>query len=271
MLDEQTEHISPLGMLTPEGSVYRLNFQHNNVNVLSMGNKLEITQETTQTTLPTGYVVLSARLPMEALVHIKHLLVSFPGTPGNIALLTGLRAQSQYLYDQTLLLKGGNDADTTRCVAQNVVNLIEGKHGAQAHPLEPICTTKHVMQVDDGYGLLGNNNNGYVANTAMHASLAATQPDTTDTIRVYAQRVIDATDDINIWLKAANQDALSLLVNPNDASKIQDMSLHSERAFNGVDLDHDRHVDSVKGEAGVTNAYLDGQTMANLTLLPTSN
>ncbi len=268
MVDEETEHVTLLGVLKQEGSVYRLKFQQNNTNLLSVGNGLEITQETAQTTLPTGHIILSAHLPTEALVHIKHLLLSFPATPGNMALLVGLRGQAQQLYNQIHLLKNVKDENIIRCIAQSVVNLIEGSHSVRAHPLDPICATKHIMQVDDGYGLLGNNNNGYVAATAMHASLAATQPDTTDTIRTHAQQVINATDNLRVWLDAIDQDAQSLERNPINAGGIQEMSELSGQVLNGIDLNHDGRIDSIKGEAGVNNAYLDGQAMADLTLLP---
>ena len=270
MIDEETEHISSLGTLTQRGSAFVVNFQHDNVNALSMGNRLEITQENVQTTLPTGHVVLSAHFPALALVHIKHLLLSFPGTPGNIGLLVGLRGQVQQLYNQTQLLKGGGDEARVSCVAQSVVNLIEGSHGAQVQPLDPICAAKNIISGDDGYGLLGSNNNGYVSAAAMHASLAATQPDTTNTVRVHAQQVINATDNLNAWLKAIDQDAQSLLINPGDTNRVQHMIELADRALNGIDLDHDGRVGSVKGEAGANSAYLAGQAMADLTLLPSA-
>ena len=268
IIDEETEHISSLGTVTQKGSASTVNFQRGNLNVLSMGNKLEITQENAQTTLPTGHVMLSASFPALALVHIKHLLVSFPGTPGNIGLLVGLRGQVQQLHNQTQLLKAGGDNESVACVAQNVVNLIEGRNGDQAQPLDPICATKNIMAVDDGYGLLGNKNNGYVPAAAMHASLAATQPDTTDTIRFHARQVIDATDNLTTWLKAIDQDAQSLLANPGDTNKLQDMLQLSEQSLNGIDLNHNGRVDPVKGEAGANSAYAAGQAMATLTLLP---
>ncbi len=268
MIDEETEHISPLGTMTSKGPTFLVNFQHHNLNVLSMGNMLEITQEDARTTLPTGHVILNGRFPALALVHIKHLLLSFPGTPGNIGLLVGLRGQVQQLYNQTQLLKSGGDNDSVSCVAQNVVNLIEGSRGDQAQPLDPICATKNITAVDDGYGLLGSKNNGYVPAAAMHASLAATQPDTTDTIRTHAQQVIDATDNLAVWLKAIDQDAQSLVANPGDTNRMQDMIQLSERTLNGIDLNHNGHIDPIKGEAGVSSAYLSGQAMASLTLLP---
>ncbi len=268
MIDEETEHISPLGILVQKGPAFVGNFQHDSVNVLSMGNRLEITQESAQTTLPTGRVILSAHFPALALVHIKHLLLSFPGTPGNVGLLVGMRGQVQQLYNQTQLLKNGGNEERVSCVAQSVINVIEGSRSEQSRTLEPaICAKEHVMGVDDGYGLLGNKNNGYVPAAAMHASLAATQPDTTDTIRMHAQQVIDATDNLTVWLKAIDQDAQSLLANPDDTNRAHDMLILSERALNGIDPNHNGHVDPVKGEAGANSAYLAGQAMAGLTLL----
>jgi len=270
MVNEETEHASLLGTLKQEDASYSLNFQHSGASVLSMGNKLEITQEGAQTTLPTGPVMLSGRLPMESLVHIKHLLISFPDAPGKIGLLVGLRGQAQQLYDQTHQLNGVKDQYKTRCIAQSIINLIEGNHSTRVHPLNPVCATKHVASVDDGYGLLGNDNNGYIANVAMHASLAATQPDTTETIRASAQRVIDASDNFKGWLSTIDQDAQTLQDNPTGTDRAQDMIGLSERIINGIDLDHNGHIESIKGEAGMNNAYQDGQAMAKITLLPSA-
>ena len=80
--------------------------------------------------------------------------------------------------------------------------------------------------------------------------------------------MIDATDNLTVWLKAIDQDAQSLLTNPNDTNRAHDMLMLSERALNGIDLNHNGHVDPVKGEAGANSAYLAGQAMAGLTLLP---
>ncbi|GAC1358396.1 MAG: hypothetical protein NVS2B12_16550 [Ktedonobacteraceae bacterium] len=268
MINEETERIAPLGILTRENAMFKLDFQNDRASILTMGNKLEITQESAQTSLPTGHVLLSARLPMMALMHIKHLLVSFSSAPNAIGLLVGLRGQTQQLYNQTHLLKNASDEVRIRCVAQSVVNLVEGRRSIQAQPLEPACVNKHITEVSDGYGLLGNDNNGYVAGIAMHASLAATQPDTTDTIRMHAQQVIGASDNLKAWFKALDQDAHSLLVNPAATDRIQDMTALSTQALNGVDANHDGHIDFAKDEAGANSAYQAGQDMANLTLLP---
>nr|MBA2680319.1 hypothetical protein [Ktedonobacteraceae bacterium] len=95
-------------------------------------------------------------------------------------------------------------------------------------------------------------------------------PDTNDTVRKHAQQVIDATDNLTVWLKAIDQDAQSLLANPENTDRARDMLMLSERALNGIDLDHNGHVDLVKGEAGANSAYLAGQAMADLTLLPSA-
>ncbi len=264
LLNEQKEHILALGMLSAQpprqaGQTFAMSFMDQGTNLLGAGNKVEITQETINTTLPTGKVLLVAQFPPLAFIHIKHLLVAFPTTPGNIGLLVGLREQSQQLLAQAQALQNTTQQTKIQCMAQNIINLIEGKNGEQTQPLAKVCTTLQVMAVGDGFGLLGPNDNGYIANVATHASLAATQPDTTAVIRKYAQQVILATNTIKVWLATLDQEARRLLANPANTTNIPDILTLSTEVLKGS---------KDKTAAGVLQAYADGQSMATLTLAP---
>ena len=64
------------------------------------------------------------------------------------------------------------------------------------------------------------------------------------------------------------QDALQLLKNPGDQTKMQEIVTLADDAYHGVDVNGDGQIDPVAGEAGALTAYLQGQLMATLSLVP---
>jgi hypothetical protein len=265
----ETESALPLGHLTAQsGQTFTLTFSGNR-NLLGQGNKIIVTQEQGNVSLPTGTVVLSGTFPPQAFVHIKHLLFSFFDTPRQIGLLVGLLSQSQQLDAQALLLKNAATTHNTfavECAAQSINNIIEGVHGPHFQPLPAACANLvNITDTSDGYGL-----NTYVANARQHASLAATQTDSTANIKQHAQHVIIATDDIKGWLATIDRDVEGLLANRGNGGNIQEIVSLSDRVLHGIDLDNDEQVDPVPGEAGAVTAYNHGQFMAILPLTPAS-
>lgn len=254
LLNEQTEQTFSLGILDKQTvqkqTRYILNLTSQGTNLLGQGNKVEITQESGKATLPTGRVLLVATFPAMAFVHIKHLLVSFPSTPNNVGLLPGLRTQVRQLQEQASLLRTGSP-ETAQCVAQDIINQVEGQHGTHYHSLPDTCPSSNGQGVSDGFGLLGQAGGGYVTSAAAHASLAATQPDTTDTIRTYARQLVTATDNLKGGLTSLEQDALTLLATPADTASRQNAIELTDHIFTATNM-----------------AYQAGQRMATLTLEP---
>ena len=108
--------------------------------------------------------------------------------------------------------------------------------------------------------------NSYIANGKAHASLAATQSDSTTLIRTHAEHVGICLDNMQGWVTTIDQDALALLNNPDNTAQVSEIVTVSNHALNGVDLDNDGTVDPVKGEGGAITAYSHAQLMAQLTL-----
>lgn len=267
LVDVPTEKTLALGKLNKDGDGYSVTFTSPGFNLLAAGNKLEITQEQQAGSVPTGNVVLSATFPDQAYVHIRHLLTHFNNTPGRVGLLVGLRDQSRALNGQALLLKSNaNNPQATQCIAQSIVDIIEGSKGQRYKQPGAGCNALNLVEKGDGYGLLGNG--GYIANTAAHASLAATQSDSTAIIKTHAGHVKIAMDDLNKWVPTIENDALRLMNNPNDRGKVQEIVTLAEQSLNGVDLNNDESIDPVPGEAGAITAYSHGQLMTELTLKP---
>lgn len=286
LINDQTEQITALGELAATdrtGQSYALNYPQaggsgaSAANLLGLGDKIEVTLEQSDAAAPVGRVVLVGVFPPQAFVHIRHLLVSFPTTPGQIGLLVGVLGQTQELDAQATALQNAVAAgktDTVQCIAQSMLDIIEGAKGAHYRPLGASCVAQNITLVGDGFGLLGSaprgQISGYLDEATDHASLAATQPDATDGIRLHASHVEIAMTNIKGWVMQADQDALQLLAAPTDASALSGLVQVCDYAYHGRNTSTDQTIDPVPGEAGAQTAYEHGQFMATLTLVPGS-
>ena len=271
LVNTESEQTITLGTLALKSGSYTLKFADGSTNLLGAGDKLEVTLENGTATIPTGRILLSATFPPHAFVHIKHLLFSFPNTPGKIGLVVGAVGQAQELSSAAQLLQSiapSNNGWAIQCAAQSIVDIAEGAQGPHYQPLGSQCASQNITQVGDGYGLLGSN--GYIANGEAHASLAATQSDSTDSIRVHARHVGICLENMKGWITTVEQDALALLNNPANTTKVPEVVTLSNHTLNGVDADGDGSIDPVLGEGGAATAYYHAQLMAALVLAPGS-
>jgi hypothetical protein len=269
IIDENEVHIHSLGTLVKMGTIYALTFVDNSTTVLSLGNKIQVTSETADTSLPTGRVVLSAQIPAGVMTHVDALLVRYPTTPHQVALLQGLRSQAQLIYKESQQLSTTHNPSATRCIAQNILTILAGQRPMHDVVSAQTCSSLHISQVALDLGLLGSSNNGYVDIVGVRASLASSRPDANNNLRQYAQHIVIASENLQQWFTTLNQAAKSLLQNPTQTTTIQTITQLSADALNGVDSNNDGKISPTPGEAGVTQAYLYGQSMATLTLTAT--
>jgi hypothetical protein len=267
LVNEQQEQTTPLGKLTPQRQEFALTYTDQMQNLLGLGDTILVTQEQDNATLPTGKDLFTARFPPMAFIHIKHILLAFPTTPGQTGLLLGLLQQARQAEAQAILLNGfassRNPAAVT-CAAQSLLNIIEGQHGQHYQHLPAQCSGLNVTISGDGFGLLGAG--GYISLAAQHASLASQAADATSNIKSHARLVETCLNNVSGWITTVDNDALSLLSNPNDLTKIQEITALSDHAINGVDLNNNGHIDPVTGEGGIQTAIQQAQLMAQLTL-----
>lgn len=271
LFDEQGEHIHLMGALNARGNNFVLNFaQPDRGNLFGEGNEVIVTQETANVLSPTNKPLLIARFPPLAFIHIKHLLYQFDGAPQGTALLVGLQEQASLVNEQAQTLQqvsGENNTMAVHCVAQNLLNLLEGDQGPNFQQLPAECQQNDLTQPGDGFGLLGQNS-GYIEMAAAHASLAATAPDATPTIKMHATKVENALSNIKGWLTTVDNDALVVLNHPDDGASIQEIVTKASNAFNGMNTKNNNLADPAPGDAGVATALLQGRLMASLVLQP---
>jgi len=241
-----------------------------NSNLLVAGNRLEITLEQTASRLPEGKVVLTGSFPPKAFEHIQHLLVSYPETPRKIGLLVGVLDQTRLLNIQANVLQSlspGQDTVAIGCVAQSIIDIIEGTQGSHYRPLAAICASKNVTVTGDGYGLLGK---GYLLGATEHATFAISQPDATNAMHLHGGLMATALSNIKGWATTIDQDAFNLRKSPSDLARIQEIAMLADAAYHGVDANGNGQIDPVVGEAGALTAYLQGQAMPTISLAPSS-
>lgn len=288
LLNSHTEQVIPLGTLveTADGKNYSLSYSGaigangTATNLLGLGDTVEITVETASTRAPAGRVVLAGSFPPRAFVHIGHLLVAYPDTPGHIGILTGTLRQTALMDAQSQALakaSSAGDQASVRCYAQNVVNIVEGRTGSDYRTLPADCAALKIAPAGDGYGLLSAQSAqsaqsvpGYLDAAVLHASLAATQPDATPALQQHAQRLEVAVGDALGWVRGVQAAALALLVSSGDQARARQLQTLADQAYHGTDINGDGRIDPVRGEAGVATAYIEGQIMATITLRPRS-
>lgn len=272
----QTPKYKPLGALSLKDNTWTLRYSgdgkpgHPGTNLISMGDDVEITLEQSIGAAPSQNVVLAASYPTQAFSHLKRLIVTSPDTPGQQAYLTALLQQAILLQQQGQVLLDNMQRglfDSTNCAAQNVVDLIEGKSGADYRPLPALCSSqgRNITQVDDGFGL-----NGYLNAVINEAKQTKTSPDAVhvEHIQMHADHVIISATNIQEWLATVKQDALDILSGHHNADQGQEVAHLTDVALNGQDLDNDESVDPVPGEAGAKLGYQHGQLLALLQLVP---
>ena len=261
LIDSSSSSFVGLGTLKLANGSYTLKYTQTGTNLLGVGNKVEVTLEQGKALHPAKQVLLSDTFPSGAFVYVRHLLVSYSSTPGQKGLLVGLFEQAHTLLNASQLLRTAQNADETRCIAQDILNILEGQHGADYRALS--CNINSSATGND-FGLLGSN--GYIALSQSQVSLAASQPDATASMRAHEKHVSIALQDMQNWLPTIQQDALSLLSNPAGSARIAEIVKLADYDFHGVDLNHDGSIDYVPGEAGATIAYVHCQYMVAMEL-----
>jgi hypothetical protein len=247
---------------------------HDGQNLLAQYDSLEITAEPNPdpNPLPNGPAVFSNTLPAQALVHVRHLLVAFPGAPNQTALARGLLDQVTILnqYAQTIsAAQQAGDLARMRRDAEGVVNLIEGREGAnyKDHDGDGVVTDP-----GDGFGLLLNGKNlGYIEGTLEHARLAMQQPDATPNILLHGGHVITSTQNLADWAVQIRDRSLRIATAPSVQAASEDapqVATLADRLLNGQDLNGNEIIDPLPGEAGAKTAYQHAEYMADIQVRP---
>jgi len=267
LINQDTEAVMALGNLKMHNQTRSLVYSGESSNLLAPADKLEITQEQGSVVAPAGKVILTGTFPIKPFAHVVHLLVDYPETPGKIGLLVGVLEQIHLLDIQSAVLQSvaaNQNSVAMSCVAQSMLDIIEGKHGSHYKPLDEACALQNVTTTGDGFGLQGKD--GYVTGSTEHAGFAISQPDATSAMHVHTALMDVSLANIARWLTTIDQDAFLLRTHPTDVSKVEEIMRLADDAYHGVDVNGDGQIDPASGEAGAITAFQQGQLIATLSL-----
>lgn len=266
----------PLGPLRFSGGVANLLYiSPTQDNLLGRYDRVYITDvpESLATTSVTN-VVLAGKLPEQALGPIRQILFTSDVTPSRLGFALGLRQESDEVFRHAQFLRDAFDAGDfylQRVHAEHVVNIIEGVQGEHFGDLRG---DGKIQNPGDGYGLLSNGDQlGYIQGMIDQAQQALESPDATDQIKLHAQHVQIAGDNVRVRLTDVRDRALRINAAGGIADTQQDtLSLVAlaQQAIQGVDLNLDEQVSPIPGEGGTLTAYQHAQLMARIDLAPST-
>jgi hypothetical protein len=255
-------------------------------NFLGSFNQVLITleQDDVPVTEPTGEVVYSSILPPQALVHIRHVLVSYGDLPEQGPLMqdfwwyygfyvnrsiNGDEFDDDYKLGIVQAFETGDEA-TLRKRTEEVINSIVGDQSDQFQDYDNDGTIDHPT---DGYGSLPNGDRlGYIQETTLHAKYAADAPDSTPNMRLYAENVQICLNNVSGWTNQLLEVALRLQESPFGPEMepiISEISALGEILLRGEDANENGQFgEAIEGECGANDAYDYAYYMADMLIYP---
>ena len=206
---------------------------------------------------PAGPPAWSYTVPTGGMAHIRHLLSGWP-VDSDTGILTDLKDQIQVAIDHANLAIRSATLSDLRLHAHHVINVIEGEGGDN-------YDAASFGDPGDGMGVFA-----HARDAIVHANLAIGAAPTdaivvghAELLKIDAQNVLDFAgqaidEDVSRVLPQADLDVAILLM-----ATVRGLL---ETALNGVDADGSGVIDSVAGEGGADQAYVEAQLMATFTL-----
>ncbi|MFN8381170.1 MAG: serine/threonine-protein kinase [Anaerolineales bacterium] len=272
---ESGRNIGSIAIKNGEG---KISYNHpDQGNVLALFDQLEVTIEADSNPhpdKPTGEVVASSVFPPQALVHVRHLLVSFDEAPNKEALIQGLWYSADEVDNSVIALKQAFDSNNEQLVrlkTEEIINQLVGSANTAQH--RDWNADGKIDDPGDGYGLLANgpdNQNGYIPNAINHAKYAAEAVDATDNIQTNSEKVIASTENMRVWSEQLLEKALQLQKMPfgKDMEPIVlEMRALSDQVLFGLDANSNELIEPIPGEGGGDSAYEFAYYMADMPLL----
>ena len=199
---------------------------------------------------PSGIIVYSHQIPLSAMAHIRHLLTNWP--PGaDVGILTNLQTQLETAVLHAELAQASTDLETLQLHLHHVINIIEGADGPNYDG--------SFGDPGDGLGVL------FHATDRQHAGFAAAQAPDDLRITTHAALVdVNGKNAEDRAIAARDQALLALGIGSLLNSQIQTIPVVGflKAALNGVDNDGDGTIESIVGEGGAKQAYVEAQRMA---------
>jgi hypothetical protein len=249
-------------------------------NILSLFDQLEVTIEPNNDPTPdesSGDIVASSVFPPLTLVHMRHILSSFPTAPEKDALIQGLWYSSEWVYANAVDIQdafSNGDEKLFRAKNEELINMIVGN--ANKDQYIDWNQDGSIKDPTDGYGMLQNgdpgyNDQGYITQTISHAQFAAQAVDSTENIKAQSANLIFCLENMKGWSEQLLKKALKLQemsFGPDMEPLIAEMKTLSDQIVYGTDSNGNNVIEPIIGEGGAATAYEYAYFMAEMPLLP---
>lgn len=245
-------------------------------NILGFYDQLEVTIEADNDSNPeesSGDVVASSVFPPLALIHVRHVLVSFGGAPEGTALIQGLWYTADEADNTVIAMQdafNAGDEEAFRKKNEELINLLVGSSNQRLY--RDWNEDGTVDDITDGYGLLAGDegsNAGYIPNTRSHVTFAAEAEDATETIKIHSNHVVICINNMEAWAEELREMALDV---QDDSfgngmeEKLNEMRALSDKLLFGVDTNGNELIEPMIGEGGGDTAYEHAYYMAEMPL-----
>ena len=248
--------------------------ESNGVNLIGLYDRAEVTLEKSPDDDPgtPGQIVYAFTVPADRLVHVRHLLSSFPNTPDEapitLGLITNIRLIQQSAADMKAEYENGNSASMKKN-AESILNLIAGE---QSPDYKDWDGDGERLDPFDGYGLLLNGSqSGYIQTLYSEADFAANTPSVTLVMINHGEAVKTCAQNLATWAPKLRDNVLTILTSGAGSDLEQSISNSFELAnqmLDGGDTDSDQSVELIPGECGATLALENAYSLADMHLVP---
>lgn len=268
-----------VGRIEMDGEIGQVTFvDPKSENILALYDQVEITVEPDNDPnpdQPSGEIVASSVFPPLALVHVRHVVVSYSSAPEGIALIQGLWTTVDTIDTSVLEMQdayvAGNE-ELLRAKTEEIINQLAGKGNTEDY--KDWDQDGKIGDPSDGYGLLENgedgNEEGYIPMTISHAGFAAEASDATENIKTQSEHVVISINNIDGWASQLLDLALEMQETPFGTDMeplIADMVNLSSQMLYGVDTNANGLIEPIVGEGGADTAYQQAYNMADMPIL----
>jgi hypothetical protein len=252
-------------MILDDGSISHiydsLTLGYTGENLIRGYDRLIVTIESLEAEIisPSGETAYSYKVPADVIEHVRHLVTDWPPSSGT-GIFTNLISQLEVALAHANIAADKTSIEDVRHQMELAVNALEGPDGDNYGDLDGNGT---IDDVGDGVGVLARvrqrEETGFVLN-----------PSFDDTF-IMAHLVGIELDGLNIESLVADAVTEALLALDElalDRAKVSAAGVAGfiEGALIGVDTDASDVIDSVLGEGGALQAYVEAQLMATYSL-----
>ena len=263
--DDESTTLKTGAMILDDGSISHvydsLTLGYTGENLIRGYDRLIVTVESLEAEIvaPSGETVFSYKVPADVIEHVRHLVTDWPPGSG-VGIFTNLISQLKVALANASVTADKSSIEDVRHQMELTVNALEGPDGDNYEDLDGDGT---IEDVGDGVGVIARvrqrEETGFVLN-----------PSFDDTF-IMAHLVGLELDGLNIESlvdEAVTEALLALDELALDRAKVSAAGVAGfiEGALKGVDTDASDVIDSVLGEGGAAQAYVEAQLMATYSL-----